>query len=516
MENLLSRRRFLKKTSKGLAGTAAVTAMGSGSLLFGQRSNEAYALQPESFRKITVDAGKVSGTIRDLQGINLGPLSSRSDSDYSEEYKDLGISLVRNHDFSGPTDIDGRRYGKPLDGIIFPDWDADPEKAESYVFGPSDRIIKGIIDCGADVYYRLGRTFRTDPTPPPDFDKFANVCKHIAMHYNDGWADGFHFNISYWELWNEPNIQPIWRPGDNFPIPWGAPAIKFFQLYEKVAHTLKSYNPNLKVGACGLAEGQRESYFREGFIRYCADNQIPLDFFSWHYYPTASHDPYDLVRISRVVRNILDSNGFQSAENHCTEWNGVLTDWGKRFEMNPAAFTATALIYMQDAVDVSHLYSVNGMFSKGDVLSYGSTYSKAAYVMKAYGKMLQTTQRIEVNGGDTYGLGVLAGRSADGETVQVLISNFEIDRSNARPRIDEPGSRSIPLRKIFPYENNDGYEITINNLPWEKEKFIAQHYRISETDNFNLVSETSGKGGIFTVNNPLEPPAVELIKLQRK
>ena len=76
MNSLLSRRRFLKKTSKGLAGTAAVTAMGSTSLLFGLGSRESYPLQPASFRKITVDAGKVFGTIRDLQGINLGPLST--------------------------------------------------------------------------------------------------------------------------------------------------------------------------------------------------------------------------------------------------------------------------------------------------------------------------------------------------------------------------------------------------------------------------------------------------------
>jgi xylan 1,4-beta-xylosidase len=514
MRNLLSRRNFIKTTSTGLAGTAALPAIGSTSLLFGPDSRKAYASQPELYRTITVDAGKVIGTIRDLQGINLGPLSSSSNRDYSKEYRDMKISLVRNHDFGGPTDIDGSRYGTSLDGIIFPDWDADPEKEESYVFGPSDRIIKGIIECGANVYYRLGRTFRTDPTPPPDFDKFANVCKHIVMHYIEGWANGFHFNIPYWELWNEPNIQPIWRPGDNFPIPWGAPAIKFFQLYEKVARTLKSYNSNLKVGACGLAEGQRESYFREGFIRYCADNQVPLDFFSWHFYPTESHDPYDLVRISRVVRDVLDSNGFQNAENHCTEWNGVLTDWNKRFEMNPAAFTASALIYAQDALDVSIIYSINGMFSSGDTLSYGSSYTKAAYVIKANGEMLRTPQRIKVTGDDTYGFGVLAGRSEDERIVQVLISNFEIDRSNARPRIDEPCSQSISLRKIFPYKNNQGYELTIKNLPWKNKGYTIHRYRISNTNNYDLLGEASDSGEVFIETNPLPPPSVELITLR--
>jgi hypothetical protein len=63
------------------------------------------------------------------------------------------------------------------------------------------------VDCGAQVYYRLGRSFAADPTPPPDFGKFAEVCRHIVMHYNDGWAHGFHYGIKYWEVWNEPNIE---------------------------------------------------------------------------------------------------------------------------------------------------------------------------------------------------------------------------------------------------------------------------------------------------------------------
>ena len=34
--------------------------------------------------------------------------------------------------------------------------------------------------------------------------KWANVCKHIVMHYNAGWANGFYYNIKNWEVWNEP------------------------------------------------------------------------------------------------------------------------------------------------------------------------------------------------------------------------------------------------------------------------------------------------------------------------
>ena len=86
----------------------------------------------------------------------------------------------------------------------FPDWKADPEKPESYNFGPTDKVLAAIRASGAEVYYRIGRSWGANINPPEDFDKFANVVKHIAMHYNQGWANGFHYDIRYWEFWNEP------------------------------------------------------------------------------------------------------------------------------------------------------------------------------------------------------------------------------------------------------------------------------------------------------------------------
>lgn len=471
-------------------------------------------------RKVSIDASNVTGTIRSLQGVNLGPLSSRPGGpDLSKQYKDIGVSFVRTHDFNGPTDIDAYRRFKPLEGTIFPSWDADTEKEESYVFGPSDRIIKGIIDSGAQVYYRLGRTFTCDPTIPPDFDKFANVCKHVAMHYNSGWGNGYRYNIRYWELWNEPNVAPDWTPGDFFPIPWGAPAVKFFQLYEKVARAMKAYDSSLKVGACGLAEGQRESVFREGLIEYCADHNVPLDFFSWHHYAGDSSDPYDLVRVARVVREILDSNGFQNAENHCDEWNlradPLAAGPQSEGSMEAAAFMVSALIYAQDALDLSAVYS--GTAGGLGLFERDGSYRKRAYAFKANGMMPKTPQRLAVAGGDTYGFAILAGRSADSKMVQVLMANYEIQQPQGPPRqTAAPGSHPISRRKGIHYDNNRGYDLTVSNLPWGQREFSVKRYRITDKENLDLVGETSGKGGTFALSNPLPPPAIELIVLEQR
>ena len=46
--------------------------------------------------------------------------------------------------------------------IIFPDSKADPEKPESYNFAPTDRVLAAIRASGAEVYYRIGRSW--EPT----------------------------------------------------------------------------------------------------------------------------------------------------------------------------------------------------------------------------------------------------------------------------------------------------------------------------------------------------------------
>ncbi|MGO8793885.1 MAG: hypothetical protein ACLQLC_03600, partial [Candidatus Sulfotelmatobacter sp.] len=173
-------------------------------------------------RPLHVDASKVTGQIRSFQGVNGQPTPVMEGlPNLVDQYKDLHISFVRTHDFMGPTELDTKFvYDDPLlkwlvpipeqraklvvagnASIIFPDWSADPEKAGSYRFGPTDKVIRAIRDTGAEVYYRVGRSFGGNREPPADFDKFADVVKHIAMHYNQGWANGFHDNIRYWEFW---------------------------------------------------------------------------------------------------------------------------------------------------------------------------------------------------------------------------------------------------------------------------------------------------------------------------
>lgn len=507
---------------------------------------------PAGYRALEVDAGNVIGEIHDFQGLNGQPTPVLAGlPNLVRQYKELRASLVRTHDMMGPTDIDATfkfdnvwqawlipdaatRKGAVEAGnknVIFPDPKADPEKAESYNFGPTDGVMAAIHQSGAKVYYRIGRSWGAEADPPADFDKFASIVKHTAMHYNKGWAKGFHYGITYWEFWNEPGA-----------IFWTGTPEQFYQLYEKTARALKSVDPELKVGGPAIADPAHVSEYREGLLDYCTAHKVPFDFYSWHTYAIGSGDPYDGVRLANNFRKLLDAHGYTKAESILSEWN-LTPDFteGEKAELrgeHNAAFVGAALSYFQDA-------PLNAaIFYRGDATWMGlfdldGKYFKPAYTFKAMGEMLDTPKRLAVKGPDTLGFAAIAGKSADGKTVQILISNYEIPagykpkQMGLAPEVQEAFKKlfaadqakqkdkpapvdELPQRTGIHYKDNAGYNLTVSNLPWGKDAFSVKRYRISETENLDLVEEKTASGGSLKISKPFGADTVELIVLQRK
>ena len=156
-----------------------------------------------------------------------------------------------------------------MTSAIFPDWNADPEKPESYHFGAVRQVRPFDPECARrSLLPHRPQLWRGLYRPLPDFDKFASVVKHIAMHYNQGWANGFHDNIRYWEFWNEPDL----------PFFWTETPERFYQLYEKTARALKSVDPAMKVGAERPGAGLQQWSLSRGIGRLLRQPPRPARF----------------------------------------------------------------------------------------------------------------------------------------------------------------------------------------------------------------------------------------------
>jgi xylan 1,4-beta-xylosidase len=264
---------------------------------------------------------------------------------------------------------------------------------------------------------------------------------------------------------------------------------------------------------------------------YCVVHKVPLDFYSWHTYADRSADPYDAVRLSRNIRDALDARGLRQTESILSEWNLTpdFTEAAKtRLQgMENAAFIGAALTYFQDA-PIDHAQFYRGDAAWMGLFALDGSYFKTAYTFEAMGKMLSTPERFAVQGADTFGFAALAGRSADGNTVQILISNYMIPAQmhpmkvppdilkTLPPSLDFSKLKFLPRRADIVYRDNAGYNLTIENLPWGKESFTVKRYRIDKTRNLDLVEEKSSAGGSLRLSNALAPDAVELVVLQKR
>ena len=163
--------------------------------------------------------------------------------------------------------------------------------------------------------------------PPKDPQKFAKICEMMIRHFNEGWADGHHFGIRYWEIWNEPENPPMWKGTKE----------QFFELYRVTANHLKKCFPDLKIGgyaSCGFypltrAESAKSGHWHWSFIDWfetfldyvqAEETRAPLDFFSWHLYTS---DPEEIVAHSKYVDEKLKEHGMENVENIFNEWNYI-------------------------------------------------------------------------------------------------------------------------------------------------------------------------------------------------
>ncbi|MBR0509923.1 MAG: hypothetical protein IJJ85_07370 [Clostridia bacterium] len=302
---------------------------------------------------LTVDPERACGRIKPMHCVNNGPVKAREDQVRGnfETYKALQIPYARNHDasfFAG--------YGGPhcVDiNAVFPCFDRDENDPAAYDFHLTDEYILNTLSAGTKTFYRLGsriehETKKYGTLPPPDFEKWARVCEHIIRHYTEGWADGLRLDLEYWEIWNEADgaeddDDPYWKKC------WGGTKAQFFELFRITAAHLKRCFPHLKIG--GPAVCCNSTPWTYDFLDYCAENRVPLDFFSWHAYAVT---PENTLRGAKELRQKLDALGYKNTESICNEWNYV-RNWDTEFidsiltinGLKGAAYTAATILYGQ-------------------------------------------------------------------------------------------------------------------------------------------------------------------------
>ncbi|WP_235592705.1 GH39 family glycosyl hydrolase [Photorhabdus laumondii] len=285
------------------------------------------------------------------------------------------------------------------------------------------------------IMFRIGRTGDGGYEIPEDFDIYAILVSTLVNRYALNYARiGLPRKITYWQVWNEPDLIFFWNSNDPQ---------KYYELYAKIARIIKAIDPDAKVGGAGIGfvDRAQEDYL-DGFLRYCRDNNVPLDFFSWHGY-VETGDPQNIIDVGNKVQKGLHTYGFTGTESFCTEWNscpiGTKNTYTKVQGIKNAAYIASTFIYMQYIkVDRSYYY-------RGDGSSFGlfnnqpnpenpsvknfCTYSAQSFYL--FAKMFETPYILSGNKDFSTGLTVLAAENTEGNKINILAANYKVDKSLA-------------------------------------------------------------------------------------
>lgn len=447
---------------------------------------------------ITVDFSEKTGVIKPLHGVNNGPKNNMFNIDTTKYFVEAGIPYSRLHDTEYP-------YGKGhfVDiPCIFPDFDADAQDPNSYDFTLTDLYIEAIYQAGTEVFYRLGVSIEHGPKkyhifPPKDPLKWAQICEGIIRHYTEGWANGYHYNMKYWEIWCEPDNPPLWQGTTE----------EFCELYRVSANYLKERFQDLKIGgyaSCGFYAMTRENpsdylksfmtFFDEFFDYITAkETYAPIDFFSWHLY---SSNVKELRKHAEFVEEALKKYGLENTESVLSEWN---FDHGQ-YDILPtnvgaAMCMAQMCVLQKSTVTVAMYYEASpmsrwcGLFDRSYLIGKAKKPINAAkpfYAFKAFNELYKLKNEVS-NISESENIYTCA--AANEKEGAVVLCNYS--------------------------DSDECAEIDVKNFVSDK-GVRAEHYVLDEKNDLTLVRKEYFKGISFQPIVYLEKNSFVLIKFYKE
>lgn len=166
--------------------------------------------------------------------------------------------------------------------------------------------------------------WKANGCPPTDYDKWHYLVKETVKHLTERYGKE-EVKSWYFEVWNEPNLGSFFKGTQE----------EYFKLYRVSVDAVKSVCSDYRVGGPSTsgADFRDNLNYLKAFINFCDEENLPVDFFSAHPYPTCwaldgdgvEHMGYiskDIcIEFLENIKSIVENSPFSKAEIHLTEWN---------------------------------------------------------------------------------------------------------------------------------------------------------------------------------------------------
>ncbi len=150
---------------------------------------------------------------------------------------------------------------------------------------------------------------------PTDLEAWASVLKTMTEHYR-------HFPggdpVGYHEVGNEPDNRDFFTGGLD----------SYLKMYQLGSAAIREGNPDAMVGGPALAFSNG---WIDPFLDTVVDKHLPLDFYSFHFYPGCPYTPADLHGVVKLMVDALDKRPeLRTTEMHLNEFNSFKIDYPRR------------------------------------------------------------------------------------------------------------------------------------------------------------------------------------------
>ncbi|MFP8872353.1 MAG: hypothetical protein VCB43_13640, partial [Myxococcota bacterium] len=434
------------------------------------------------------------------------PCQNYSPADHSAAFVDLQIPQVRTHG-GAETDMN-------LIWIPYPNYAGFSASEETnYDWSRADQALQQIIAVGSQPFLRIGQSKNGTPgnlcdpnldstVVPDDLQVFAEVVRHILMHFMNGWDSGHSYDIGWVEIWNEFYINDF----------WSGTGTQAAELYEAVYNEVKPSFPDVMLGP-SINRPATTNPIPTDFWNYIQANNVPVDFVVPHMYAERPEHMEDRVykKTAKSWETLFALAGLPTDTPIVNgEWNrsiGCSLESGRGNTIPGGAFVAASLITMagMHPDNGPHNLMMSHLFSARFQIWTQSLWPKAPGIgLSAYASLANDTpQRLALSGDYANGTDIdfraLAGRSEDGERVNLLVSYYDVS-IDACPD-NSHTTTVIPL------------SISIDNLPWGDAAFTWQRW--VHSSNFSMTLEASGSesGGSFSTSQSMHSNELEVYRL---
>jgi hypothetical protein len=222
-------------------------------------------------------------------------------------------------------------------------------KADTYHFAALDQSVDLITRAGAkpllSIAFKPKLLFPLvdqDIVEPQDYAKWEELIYTLAVHYKQRGLTGL-----YWEVGNEPDI------GEDGGCPYRFKPENYTRYYQRTVAALLRADPTARVGGPALASWR--SPILPALLAFCAKQQVPLHFVSWHIY---NSDPESVQATIQGVKSLFEAYPTLKPETILDEWNMALTVPPKNPGIQPCFIAETAWRMKEAGLDYSCYYHI--------------------------------------------------------------------------------------------------------------------------------------------------------------